>query len=100
VTESTVFTVLIGGKAGEGVKKAAQVVAHTLMACGKHVFQMDDYQSVIKGGHNFSVVSSSDAVVYGTYAKADLLISFDDLSIRKQEQELNPEGLHFCNADD
>jgi len=100
VTESTVFTVLIGGKAGEGVKKAAQVVAHTLMACGKHVFQMDDYQSVIKGGHNFSVVSSSDAVVYGTYAKADLLISFDDLSISKHEHELNPEGLHFCNADD
>ncbi|HNQ44185.1 MAG TPA: 2-oxoacid:acceptor oxidoreductase family protein, partial [Candidatus Cloacimonadota bacterium] len=55
------FTVLIGGKAGDGVKKAAQVVAHCLMELGRHVFQMDDYQSVIKGGHNFSIVSSADA---------------------------------------
>ncbi|MCD8480966.1 MAG: 2-oxoacid:acceptor oxidoreductase family protein [Candidatus Cloacimonetes bacterium] len=69
------FNVLIGGKAGEGVKKAAQVLAHLAMAAGKHVFQTDDYQSLIKGGHNFSVVSISDSKLYNSYSAIDLIIS-------------------------
>ncbi|HRX76845.1 MAG TPA: 2-oxoacid:acceptor oxidoreductase family protein, partial [Candidatus Cloacimonadota bacterium] len=77
-----VFSVLVGGKAGEGVKKAAQVIAHLAMACGKHVFQEDDYQSLIKGGHNFSIVSIGDRPLWNSYKQHDLIISFDDRSIR------------------
>lgn len=97
---SEVYSVLIGGKAGEGVKKAAHLIAHIAMACGKHVFQEDDYQSLIKGGHNFSIVSISDEILYNSYKYPDLIISFDDRSIRTHSAKLKPGGLHFCNGDD
>jgi len=97
---SEIYSVLIGGKAGEGVKKAAQVIAHIAMTCGKHVFQEDDYQSLIKGGHNFSIVSISDDVLYNSYKNPDLIISFDDRSIRTHSAKLKPGGLHICNGDD
>lgn len=95
-----VFTVLIGGKAGEGVKKAAQVIAHLGMACGKYVFQNDDYQSLIRGGHNFSVVTLSDSPLYNSYKDIDLMISFDLRSIKTHAIELKPGAMHFANADD
>ena len=54
-----VFTFLVGGKAGEGIKKTGSVAAHLFSSMGREVFLMDDYQSLIRGGHNFTVVSSS-----------------------------------------
>ncbi|MHA1320580.1 MAG: hypothetical protein ACTSQ1_12330 [Promethearchaeota archaeon] len=44
-----VFTFLVGGKAGEGVKKAGSVAAHMFSSMGRQVFQMDDYMSLIRG---------------------------------------------------
>jgi len=95
-----VYSVLIGGKAGEGVKKAAQVIAHLAMAGAKHVFQCDDYQSLIKGGHNFSVVSIADEPVYNSYQSCNLIISFDDRSIRSHATELAEGGVHVVNSND
>ncbi len=45
--DSDVFTFIVGGKAGEGVKKAGSVAAHIFSSLGRHVFQMDDYMSII-----------------------------------------------------
>ena len=95
-----ILSILVGGKAGEGVKKAAQVIAHLGMACGKYVFQEDDYQSLIKGGHNFSIVSMSDEPLYNSYNSIDLMISFDNRSIKTHAAKLKTGGLHFCNSDD
>ncbi|MCK9309760.1 MAG: 2-oxoacid:acceptor oxidoreductase family protein, partial [Candidatus Cloacimonetes bacterium] len=92
-----IYSVLIGGKAGEGVKKTAQVIAHVLMQRGWHVFQQDDYQSLIKGGHNFSTVSFSSSQVHSGYNKADLVISFDQRSLDKHWDnitEQSPASIH------
>jgi 2-oxoglutarate ferredoxin oxidoreductase subunit alpha len=75
------YTVLIGGKAGEGVKKLGQVIAAVGLKLGLHSFQMDDYQSLIKGGHNFSLVSFSPNEINNAYHKADLIICLDELTI-------------------
>lgn len=91
---------LIGGKAGEGIKKAAQVIANLAIIHNNHVVQTDDYQSLIRGGHNFSVVSISGDRLFNTYKTADLIISFDKRSIKKHEGELASDGLHFCDEAD
>ena len=57
--ENDTFTFLVGGKAGEGVKRAGLVASQLFGSLGRFVFQMDDYQSLIRGGHNFSVISSA-----------------------------------------
>jgi 2-oxoglutarate ferredoxin oxidoreductase subunit alpha len=95
-----VFTCLIGGKAGEGVKKAAQVIADLAVQHGQYVFQTDDYQSLIKGGHNFSVVSICSDVIYNSYHKADLLISFDSRSVDRHMEDMADNALHYCDTED
>lgn len=94
----SILTVIVGGKAGDGVKKAAQIIAGQLLKHGYHVFQQDDYQSLIKGGHNFSTVSFSREPVFCGYKHADLMISLDKLSFDIHHADVNPNGLHCFNS--
>ncbi|MDD1676362.1 MAG: 2-oxoacid:acceptor oxidoreductase family protein, partial [Methanomicrobiales archaeon] len=48
------YTVLIGGKAGEGINVAGATIARILTRCGYHTYISYDYPSLIRGGHNFS----------------------------------------------
>ncbi len=82
------------------MKKAAQVVANALLERGLRVCQNDDYQSLIKGGHNFSVVSASRQEVYTTYDNAQLIICFDKRSVDEHAAQLAADGLLFYNADE
>jgi 2-oxoglutarate ferredoxin oxidoreductase subunit alpha len=94
-----VFTFLVGGKAGEGVKKAGAVASHLFSDLGRRVFQMDDYQSLIKGGHNFSVISTSTNDISSHYMHPDLMVSLDARSYKLHEHELIKEGISVFNSD-
>jgi 2-oxoglutarate ferredoxin oxidoreductase subunit alpha len=94
-----VFTFLVGGKAGEGVKKAGSVVAQIFISQGLQIFQMDDYMSLIRGGHNFSVVSTSDRWISSQYLKADVIVNFDQRSYETHKNHLAEEGLMVYNSD-
>ncbi|MFX1497353.1 MAG: 2-oxoacid:acceptor oxidoreductase subunit alpha [Promethearchaeota archaeon] len=97
---SELFTFLVGGKAGEGVKKAGSVAAHIFSAMGRHIFQMDDYMSLIRGGHNFSVVSSDIVPVTSQYLKAHVSINFDKRSYDKHINDLTEDSLILYNSDE
>ena len=94
-----VFTFLVGGRAGEGVKKAGSVAAQLFITKGRYVFQMDDYMSLIRGGHNFSVVSTSTRWISSQYLKADLVVCFDQRSYDKHKTHLSKAGFLIYNAD-
>jgi 2-oxoglutarate ferredoxin oxidoreductase subunit alpha len=98
--DRSITNILIGGKAGEGVKKAAQVVGNVLCRRGMHVVQADDYQSLIRGGHNFSVVCCSPEEVHATYEQCDVIICFDKRSLDEHRDQLKPGGLLFFNSDE
>ncbi len=95
-----VFTFLVGGKAGEGVKKAGSVVAHIFSSMGQRVFQMDDYMSLIRGGHNFSIVSTSTRWITNHYMKADLLVNFDKRSCETHINDVADGGIIIYNSDE
>jgi 2-oxoglutarate ferredoxin oxidoreductase subunit alpha len=95
-----VFTFLVGGKAGEGVKKAGSVAAHIFSSMGRHVFQMDDYMSLIRGGHNFSVVSTSPRWITSQYMKADLVVNFDKRSCDTHVNNISEGGIVIFNSDE
>jgi 2-oxoglutarate ferredoxin oxidoreductase subunit alpha len=99
VKEQDVFTFLVGGAAGEGVKKAGSVAAHIFTNMGRHVFQMDDYQSLIKGGHNFSVVSTSINPINSHYMDADLVINLDSRSYDIHSMHVKENGILVYNSD-
>ncbi len=87
-----IFTYLIAGKAGEGTKKAGIVAANFFASLKRNVFQMNDYPSLIRGGHNFSIVSSSLRKIYSHYMKADLAVLLDKRSIDVHQNHLKENG--------
>jgi len=95
-----VFTFLVGGKAGEGVKKAGSVAAHMFSSMGRQVFQMDDYMSLIRGGHNFSVVSTSSGGITSHYMKANLVVNFDKRSCDTHNNDVADGGIVIFNSDE
>ncbi|MFX1419355.1 MAG: 2-oxoacid:acceptor oxidoreductase subunit alpha [Promethearchaeota archaeon] len=94
------FTFLVGGKAGEGVKKAGSVAAHIFSSLGRHVFQMDDYMSLIRGGHNFSVVSTAPGWISSHYMKANLVVNFDKRSYETHRNDITENGVIVFNSDE
>ena len=98
--KNDVFTFIVGGKAGEGVKKAGSVAAHIFSSMGRYVFQMDDYMSLIRGGHNFSVVSTSQRWISSHYMKADLVVNFDKRSCETHFNDVNERGIVIFNSDE
>jgi len=97
---SDIFTFLVGGKAGEGVKKAGSVAAHIFSSMGRHLFQMDDYMSLIRGGHNFSVVSTTPRWISSQYMKANLVVNFDKRSCDTHTNDIAENGIMVYNSDE
>ena len=98
--EKDVFTFIVGGKAGEGVKKAGAVASQIFINKGLQVFQMDDYMSLIRGGHNFSVISTANRWISSHYMKADLIVNFDIRSCDAHKKHLSKGGLNVYNSDE
>ncbi len=53
------YSILIGGKAGEGLNKAGIILARIMNGLGYRVFMYYDYPSLIRGGHNFSIIRAA-----------------------------------------
>ena len=49
----------MGGEAGFGVLSAGEVFARALTRRGLNVFVSDEHPSLIRGGHNFSIVRAT-----------------------------------------
>jgi len=98
--DDDLFTFIVGGKAGQGVKKTGAVASQLFIDLGRQVFQMDDYMSLIRGGHNFSVVSTSTSWVSSHYMNADLIIVFDKRSYDNHIGKLAEGGIMVYNSDE
>jgi len=94
-----IFTFIIGGKAGQGVRKAGTAASRFFASKGRNVFQMDDYQSLIKGGHNFSVVSTAVREITSHHMKADLIVCLDRRSYDMHKDRCAPGGTVVYNSD-
>lgn len=78
-------SILVGGQAGDGIKQAGVIIAKIFNEIGYHVFIYDDYQSLVRGGHNFSIVRVSDEKVHSHNDHVDLLVAFNQDTIEKHE---------------
>ncbi len=93
-----VFTFLVGGEAGHGVKKAGKTAAQLFTSMKRHIFEMDDYQSLIRGGHNFSVVSTSTRPITSHYMNVDLIVALDERSYELHKNEVVENGVIVYNS--
>jgi len=93
-----VFSVGIGGAAGEGVREAGASLAQLLTDLGFEVFVGFDYPSLIRGGHNFSRVSFSGEKVHCDHSPLTILIALDEETLRIHKDELNKDAVILADT--
>ncbi len=87
------LNILFGGEAGQGPNILTHILGEALVKQGYYVFYSRDYQSVIRGGHNFNVLTFSDEPVYSNDSKIDILVSLDENSEKIHAKDLKKNGL-------
>jgi 2-oxoglutarate ferredoxin oxidoreductase subunit alpha len=87
------FSVLIGGKAGEGLNKAGQILAHLLGRRGYRVYMYYDYPSLIRGGHNFSVIRGAEEKIGSHRAGVDMILALNQDTVDFHQDKLLPGGV-------
>ncbi|MCR4275483.1 MAG: 2-oxoacid:acceptor oxidoreductase subunit alpha [Candidatus Wolfebacteria bacterium] len=95
-----IFTVAVGGAAGDGVREAGTNLGRFLTKLGFEVFVSFDYPSLIRGGHNFSRISFSKEKIYNDYSKIDVLIALNDETMHLHKNELNGDAVVFSEKFD
>ena len=86
------YTIKIGGEAGQGIQTVGGTLAGFFAKSGYHVFTNQDYESRIRGGHNFYQIRFSDSPVMSSREKIDILVAMDRESIPIHEKELTEIG--------
>jgi len=93
------FSILIGGKAGDGIRQIGGLVAGLLGRLGYHVFFWDDYPSLIRGGHNFSLIRACRCKIQANTSDVDLIVALNEDTIKNHESRLKPGGKIIYDAD-
>ena len=87
------LNIIIGGKAGQGINKVSEIVSNVLVSYGYFTFNYRDYQSLIRGGHNFNVISISDTSIESHEETADILVALDERTLEEHKQFLQKKGI-------
>lgn len=87
------LSILVGGKAGDGIRQAGQTLARLLNRIGYRIFFYDDYPSLIRGGHNFSIIRASKKKIQAHKEKVDLIVALNQDTVEKHKHRLNPGGV-------
>lgn len=86
------LNILIGGEAGQGINKISEIVSGVLAKQGYFTFNYRDYQSLIRGGHNFNILSVSNSWVASHESKLDGIIALDKKTLELHKTSLKPGG--------
>ncbi len=98
IVDGDEISVLIGGKAGDGVSSAGQVIAQILGHIGYLVYMYFDYPSLIKGGHNFAIIRGAGRPVGAIRDSVDFILALNQETITLHEEKLDKMGVIICNG--
>lgn len=91
-------SVLIGGRAGDGINSAGAMVAWLFSRLGYYVFVSTDYPSLIRGGHNFTMVRAADHPVGAYRDRFDYLVALNQETLDLHAPQC-PDCTIVANAD-
>ncbi len=86
------YSIKIGGTAGGGIQTVGNTLARVFSRTGLHVFSHQDYESRVRGGHNFFQIRFSDRPVSASRERIDILVALDAASIHLHEGEIAEDG--------
>ncbi|HPC28980.1 MAG TPA: 2-oxoacid:acceptor oxidoreductase subunit alpha [Candidatus Ratteibacteria bacterium] len=93
------ISILIGGKAGDGIDKASIVIAQMLSSIGYRIFVHRDYPSLIRGGHTFSIIRASDIKIYAHKEEIDILIALNAETLDKHRKTLKNKCFYIYDSE-
>ncbi len=85
-------SVLIGGRAGDGISSAGQIVARLLAQAGYRVHMYFDYPSLIKGGHNFAIIRAADESIGAVREQVDFILALNQETVNLHRHRLRDDG--------
>jgi 2-oxoglutarate ferredoxin oxidoreductase subunit alpha len=92
--------VRIGGEAGFGIKAAGQTLARSFAGAGLETFDLTEYPSLIRGGHNNYLLRVSPEPVYSHVEPVDILVCLNRETLDLHHQELLDGGAVIFDPDD
>ncbi len=87
------LNIVIGGKAGQGPNTLADILSLGVIAKGYSIFNSREYPSVIRGGHNYNMVSISNSPIASNQEAIDVLVCLDDATEQIHKAKLNKKSL-------
>jgi 2-oxoglutarate ferredoxin oxidoreductase subunit alpha len=90
---------MVGGEAGQGVQSVGFLLAKVFARGGYHVFADQDYESRVRGGHNFFRVRISNDKVSAIAREVDVLIALDKRSVDLHRAEVADSGIVIFNGE-
>jgi 2-oxoglutarate ferredoxin oxidoreductase subunit alpha len=87
------FNFMVGGEAGQGVQSVGFLLAKVFARGGYHVFADQDYESRVRGGHNFFRVRISEGKVNAIAEDVDMLIALNMESIELHQPKVLTQGI-------
>lgn len=93
------FSTIIGGIAGDGINEAGVTISRLFGRLGYRTYMYYDYPSLIRGGHNFSLVRASDGTVGVHRDRVDVLIALNQETLSLHSYRLKDSSFVIYDAD-
>jgi 2-oxoglutarate ferredoxin oxidoreductase subunit alpha len=93
------FSTLIGGIAGDGINEAGVTVGRLFNRLGYRIYMYYDYPSLIRGGHNFSLVRASSRKIGTHMDQADVLIALNQETLELHKDQLKETSFVIYDSD-
>ncbi len=86
------LSVRAGGQAGDGIASVGEGIARSYSRMGLHVFGLNEYQSVIRGGHVWYQARASREAIYSQGDGTDVLYALDKQTVDVHKVDVRPGG--------
>ena len=93
------LSLMVGGEAGAGITRSGFLFAKTCLRGGLYVFGVNDYQSLIRGGHNYYTVRVDNEEIYSQTETVEILIALNKETVLLHKDELIAEAGVIYDAD-
>lgn len=97
--KNDIFTIKIGGQAGQGIKMAGLTLAKVAVRSGYNIYTHTEFASLIRGGHNVMQINISAREVTAPSKKTDLLIALNQETIDLHGDELTKDAVLIFDED-
>jgi 2-oxoglutarate/2-oxoacid ferredoxin oxidoreductase subunit alpha len=87
------LVVLVGGQAGDGIASVGETIARSFSRMGLHLFGLNAYQSVIRGGHVYYRAHTSTERPYSQGDGVDILYALDRQTVDVHAPGIRPGGV-------